>query len=394
MTIRHLILFPIFFFTALGQIYSPAIAGDGIEWGHFRFIPSLTVSESYSDNIYLASKNETEDYVTTLTPELTLDAAIVPRNYFSLKYHGDFLSYSETDNFKEDHHLGSLSFNGETAKGSHFIAGISMQDTAIQPFSEQERSKDYTLQHAYVDVLAKLGKVTEIGTQYSRQDREFDEQQFLDDDFIRNTWDFHLLYTRSSIWPLLIQYRYESQDNNDLGTINSDFHTYTLFLGARWQSDKKFSGVFRVGYKKAEFDRSGADDYYGYAADTIITYAFSEFTKFTHIAQSTIGSPTRSARESGEYYINKRVGLSITHRRWERITSQLDFLYNNRNYREIQSSDSVRNDDYYRIGLSISYAMRNWITFSLGYRFQENSSDIDDEDYSENQIKLGIALSL
>ena len=318
----------------------------------------------------------------------------LPKNYFSLKYRGDFLSYSNSDNFKEDHHLGSLSFNGETAKGSHLVAGISAQDTAIQPFSDQEQSKDYTFQHAYVDVLAKLGNVTEIGTQYSRQDREFDEQEFFDDDFIRNTWDFNVLYTRSSIWPLLIQYRYESQDNNDLGTINSDFHTYTLFLGARWQSDKKFSGVFRVGYKKAEFDRPGADDYYGYAADTKITYAFSEFTKFIHTAQSSIGSPTRSARESGEYYINKSIGLSITHRRWERITSQLDFLYNNRNYREIQSSDSVRNDDYYRVGLSISYSMRKWITFSIGYRYQDNNSDIDDEDYSENLVKIGIALSL
>lgn len=394
MNIRHLIIYTCFFYTALGQFNSTAIADDGVEWGRFRFHPVLTVSESYSDNLYLTNKNEIDDYITTVTPELTFDAAIVPQNYFSLKYRGDFLSYSDVDNFREDHHYGSLSFNSETAKGSHFIAGISSQDTAIQPFSEQEQSKDYTLQSAYVDLLAKLGSVTDIGTQYSRQDREFDDQEFIDDNYKRDTWDFEVVYTRSSIWPLLMQYRYVHQDNNDLDAIDSDFQTHTIFIGGRWRSDKKFSGVFRVGYKIAQFDQSGADEYDGYAADTNITYAYSEFTQFTHTAQSTIESPTRSARESGEYYINNSLGLIITHRRWQRITSRLSFLYRNRKYKEIQSSESVRKDDYYRVGFSLSYAMRSWISYSLDYRYRENTSNIDDEEYSENLIKFSIVLSL
>lgn len=394
MNIRYSILIPCFIYATFGYNNSTAIAGDGVEWGRFRLLPELTVSENYSDNLYLANENETEDYFTAITPELSLDVAVAPKSYFSLKYRGDFLSYLDADNFREDHHYSSLSFNSETAKGSHLIAGVSSQVTAVQPFSQQEQSKDYTLQSAYLDLLAKLGKVTDIGTQYSRQDREFDEQEFFDDDYSRDTWDLEAVYTRSSIWPLLMQYRYVRQDNNDLDEIDSDFQTHTVFLGGRWRADKKFSGVFRVGYKWAEFDQSGADDYNGYAADTNITYAYSEFTQFTHTAQSTIGSPTRSARESGEYYVNNSVGLIITHRRWQRITTRLNFLYRNRNYKEIQSSESIREDDYYRAGLSIGYTMRSWITFSLDYRYQENTSDIEDEDYSENLIKFSIALSL
>ncbi|MGD8833654.1 MAG: outer membrane beta-barrel protein [Desulfobacteraceae bacterium] len=394
MNIRYIIIYTCFFYTALGQSDLTAIASDGIEWGRFRFIPAITVSESYSDNLYLTNENGKEDYITSITPEFSLDLAIVPKNYFSLKYRGDYLSYSDADNFKENHHYSSLSFNSETAKGSHFIAGISAQDTAIQPFSELERSKDYTIQSAYVDILAKLGKLTEIGTEYSRQDREFDEHEFIDDDFTRDTWDFHVLYTRSLIWPLLLQYRYVSQDNNDLGATNSDFHTDTIFLGGRWRPDKKFSGVYRIGYKWAEFERSGADVYEGYAADIDIAYAYSDYTQFTLTAQSTIESPTRSARESGEYYENKRIGIIITHRKWERITSRLNFFYRNINYKDIQSSEDVRADDYYRIGLSLSYSMRKWISFSLGYRYQENTSDIEGEDYSENEIKFGISMRM
>lgn len=394
MNIRYLIIYTCFFYAASGQFNPTAMADDGVEWGRFRFIPAITVSESYSDNLYLTNKNETEDYITTITPEFSFDAAIVPKNYFSLKYRGDYLSYLNADNFKEDHHYSSLSYNGETAKGSRFVAGISAQDTAIQPFSKIERSKDYTILSAYVDILAKLGKVTEIGTDYTKQDREFDEQEFIDDDYTRYTWNFHILYTRSSFWPLLLQYRYISQDNNDLGAINSDFQTHTVFLGGRWRPKKKFSGVYMIGYKRAEFERSESDVYHGYATDIDVTYAYSDITKFTLTAQSTIGSPTRSARESGEYYINKSLGFIIKHRRWERITSQLNFLYRNINYKEIQSSDNVRKDDYYRAGLSISYTMRKWISFSIGYRYQENTSDIEDKNYSENEIKFGITLSM
>lgn len=394
MNIRYSILITCFLYAAFGTIDSRAIAGEGVEWGRLRLLPAITVSESYSDNLYLVNKNETEDYFITMTPELSLDLAVVPKNYFSLNYRGDFLSYADADNFRQDHHYGSLSFNSETAKGSRFVAGVSSQVTAIQPFSEQEQSKDYTLQSAYMNLLARLGRVTDIEAQYSRQEREFDEQDFFDDNYIRDTCDFEVVYTRSSIWPLLVQYRYVRQDNNDLDEIDSDFQTHTIFLGGRWRSDKKFSGVFRVGYKWAEFEQSEADEYEGYAADTNITYEFSEFTKLTHTAQSTIGSPTRSSRESGEYYVSNSIGFSITHRRWQRITTRLSLLYRNRNYREIQNSESIREDDYYRAGLSLDYAMRRWITFSLDYRYQENTSNIEGEDYSENLITFSIALRL
>ena len=141
----------------LPSLNSFAIAGDGIEMGRFRINPVLSMSESYSDNIYLDDQNEVGDYITAITPEVTFDVAVVPRNYFSLKYRGDFIYYSDADNFKKDHHLGSLSFHSRTRKESNFEVGVSAEDTAIQPFSEQDRSKDYTLQSAYAEALLMLG---------------------------------------------------------------------------------------------------------------------------------------------------------------------------------------------------------------------------------------------
>lgn len=368
--------------------------GDGIEWERLRIVPSLTITQSYSDNIYLEDENEKDDYITAVSPEVLLDVAVVPRTYFSFKYHGDFLAYADADNFRGDNHLGSFSFNSETAKGSHFLVGVSAEDTSVRPYSAQEQSKDYTLQSAYADILLMLGKVTEIGTEYNRSDREFDELQYADDDYTRDTFNFHLLYKRSLILPLLLQYRYLDQDNNDQGPVNTDFQSHTVFVGARWRPANKLSGALRIGYTWAQFDEANVEDLDGYAIDTNLIYDFSEITRFTLTAQRAIQQPTQSAREAGDYFVYTTVGLTITHRKWERITTQLDFSYSSRDYTEILSSSSVREDDYYRAGLSVEYAMRRWISFALAYRFQQNNSDIATEDYTENLVKFGISFSL
>lgn len=371
-----------------------AFAGDGIEKEHFRIIPALAISESYSDNIYLVDSNEKDDYITTITPDFSFDVAIVPRNYFSFKYRGDFLFYSEAENFREDNHLGSLSFNSKTSKGSNFVVGVSAEDTAIQPFSEQEQSKDYTLEDRYADILLMLGKVTEIGVEFSRSDREFDELRFVDDDYTRDALDFHVLYKHSPVLPLLLQYRYVDQDNNDQGSVNTDFQSHTVFVGGRWQPAMKLSGALRVGYTQAKFDEPDADDFGSYAIDTDIVYAFSKITRFAFTAEREIRHPTRSARESGDYNVFTSVGLIITHRRWERIITRLTFLYRNRDYKDIRSTTSIREDDYYRAGLSVEYAMRRWISLTMGYRYQQNNSDIATEEYSENVVNLGITFSI
>jgi hypothetical protein len=374
--------------------HTQVFCGDGIEWERLRIVPSLTVSQSYSDNIYLEDENKKEDFITSVSPEVSLDVAVVPKTYFSFKYHGDFLAYADADNFKEDNHLGSFSFNSETAKGSHFLVGVSAEDTSVRPYSRQEQSKDYALKSAYGDILLMLGKVTEIGAEYHRSDREFDELQYADDEYTRGTFDLHLLYKRSLILPLLLQYRYQDQDNNDQGPVNTDFQSHTVFVGARWRPANKLSGALRVGYTWAQFDETNVEGFDGYAIDTNLVYDFSEITRFTLTAQRAIQQPTRSARESGDYVVYTTAGLTITHRKWERITTQLDFSYSSRDYTEILSSSSVREDDYYRAGLSAEYTMRRWISFTLGYRFQQNNSDIATEDYTENLVKFGISLSL
>lgn len=383
-----------FVLSILMVIATQAFAGDGIEWERIRFTPSVTLSETYSDNIYLANENEDSDYVTSISPELSLDFAVAPRNYFTLAYRGEFLSYADSENFKDNFHLGSLSFNSETPKGSHFKFGVSAEDTAVQPYSETEESKDYTFQKFYGDVALVLGEITEVGVAYSQDDRDFDEERYSADDFKRGRLDLYVLYKGYTKLPLLLQYRYIDQDNNDQGDLTTDFVSQTIFLGARWRPAARLSGALRVGYTWAQFDESDVDDFNGYAVDTDLVYKFSDITRFSLTIEHAIQQPTRSARESGDYFEFTSVGISMEHKRWERITTRLYVLYWTRDYNDLISQDSIREDTYYRAGLALDYVMRSWCAFSLNLQHQQNQSDIDDEEYTENRIKLGVTFSL
>ncbi len=372
----------------------PAFGGDGIEWERLRLKSSVTMSETCSDNVYLTYDDEQADWITSVSPDISLDLAVAPKNYFSLRYQGKFLSYTNSDNFREDHHVGTFSFTSETAKSSHFILGASAQDTAIQPFSETEQSKDYTFEDYFADIALVAGAVTEIGTRYSHNRREFDDIRYTNDDYTRDSVDVYYLYKYSTILPLLLQYRFVNQDNNDQGVLNTDFKSHTVFIGARWAPQSKLSGALRVGYTWADFEQANVDNVNGYAVDTDLEYAFSQITRIKLAAEHAIQQPTRSARQTGDYYKFTSVGLSITHKRWEKLTTRLSGFFHVRDYIDLVSGKAVRQDTFYRAGLLIEYAPKPWISFGLEFNYLRNNSDIDVEEYTENLGELSVTLSL
>jgi len=48
------------------------VASSGNAQHHFDLTPSISVSETYDDNIYLDPDHETSDYITAVTPRVSL----------------------------------------------------------------------------------------------------------------------------------------------------------------------------------------------------------------------------------------------------------------------------------------------------------------------------------
>jgi polysaccharide biosynthesis protein VpsM len=374
-----------------GQIIS--LHAEGLELGRFRITPILTIVQRYSDNIYLEETDEEDDFYTEISPEITLDFALAPRNYLSLNYRGNFYRFNSADNFNTEHHRGELSWNMETTKGSTFRAGTRLSESSVQPYSATGTSRDYKLRSYFGNFIIAAGASTEVGAGYERVERRFDEDIF-QDDYDRDQIDLSVVFGRSRIWPLLFQYRFVRQDNEDFFDFNRDFETHALYTGARWHPAGKVSGALRVGYTWSDFDNPEIDDFSGFGMDINVLYRITEITRLSLIGQRYVSPVTIAERDSGSYYILTSGGVRLSHHRWEKIITRLNYTYHYRDYQPGPLQLGERVDREHVIELMAEYVMRQWITFSAGYRYRDNDSDIDPFDYKENLFHLGVTLSI
>lgn len=369
-----------------------AICAEGWQSGRFRVMPKLNLLAGYSDNVYLVEDEEVDDIYTMILPEISFDIAVAPKNYLSLKYSGYFINFDEVDNFDENHNLGELSWHSETARGSIFSAGTSIDDNSIQPFSEVDTNKEYKLYRAFVDLLLMAGSMTEIGAGYERLSRRFDEERFEIDDYDRNRYDISLLYKKSEKFPLLLEYRFVQQDNNDPDRPTStDYDTHTIFIGSRWRPKGKLSGAFRIGYIDANFDSDTIEDFEGIAADIDMIYNITEITSFRLIAEGDVRPITSASRDTGNYYTLYGTEIILTYHKWERIITELSYIYRHRDY-EGGAVDRV--DRYHDAGILLRYLLSETVSFSLGYHYRNNNSDLDSVDYTENMAEIGFLIEI
>ena len=363
-----------------------------MEWGRIRLTPKLTVAEEYSDNVFLTEKDEENEYITKISPELTVDFAFAPRSILSLNYNGDFRLYSEYDNFRDAHHQGGLSWKGTTPKGSTFELGTKVQDSAFQPYSEEDRAKDFVKWDGFADTLLKLGSFTELGLRYDHSSRRFDKSRNTIDEYDRDGITLDIFFPKFPFTALLLEYSFFHQNNNDLGELSTDMDTHTVFVGAQWEPTAKLSGTLKVGYTQTDLEE--VNDFSGFATDTELTYRFSDITSVKLSANRMLSRSTRAGRETGSYYVSTGGTLSATHHRWDPLTVTLDFSYTNYDFRQQGPLEEDREDDLFRAGLSAEYLVTDWLSVDLSYKYRRNDSDFETVDYRENRVQAGFSLSM
>lgn len=368
--------------------------GDGLELGRWRINTGIDLSEAYTSNIYLEGDKEKSDYVTSISPELSLDFALASRNYLSLLYSGKLEKHSSTDNHKAFFQQGSFRYSGTTNKGSKLSLGTSIESSAIQPYSDSELAKDYLLKKLYGELVLTLGEQTELGVQCSFDNREFESSVFASDDYQTNTFSHSQLYRRYSKLPILIEYRLIVQDNDKQNNLNTDYISHTLFVGSRWQPGNKLTGFFRIGYTFAKFEERNKDDLLDYAFESNVSYMLTEKTSFELSGSRKIMQPTKSARDIGDYYIATSGGFSVLQSIRDKLSATLAFIFQNNDFRLVRSDNNIRKDNLYKMSLLLDWQFKSWMSFTFTIHHQTNDSDVDLNDYAENYISLSLSFSL
>lgn len=368
------------------------LCSEGLEWERFRLRPEIWMGEAYSDNVFLTRDDCKGDFFTHVLPKAALDVAIAPRHYVSVAYEGDYQFHSRFDNFREFQHRGDMMWRLDTAKGSSFEAGAWIKDGAVQPYSEQGFSKDYTQWEAYTDNLFQVQQFTELGLAYRHNSRRFSDELYKIDDFDRDTVSLDVVYDRLWHLPLLLEYRFDRQTNRDVaGLLSRDSVTNSLFAGARWKPGAHLSGILRFGYAHSAFEDT--DDFNGFVMDSELTYQLTDATQFRLTLTRLVNTSTRAERETGFYYVGTGGTLSATYTRLDPLTLMLEVGYMNRAYDQY-SFEGDREDNYYRAGFTARYELFQWAAISLEYNYRRNDTDYLPAEYTENRVELRMKFSL
>jgi hypothetical protein len=368
----------------------PVVAKEVILWERLKVEPEIALIESYSDNIYRRETDQKEDYITSVMPALDMQFAFTPNTRIEMLYVGLFNHYKNADNFKKDHHYGHSNLQMEADKGSSLEIGAWGEDSAEQPNNDVDTSKDYTIGSLYADANLKVLTATELFGTYQYSVRRFDDEIDRRDDYDRDFFALGLVNSHSTNFPLLMEYRYVKQENDEDIPEPTDFSYQSAFTGFRWREDQRLSGNLRVGYLWSDYN--GSQAYNGWAADTDLTYRIGPFTTGVLSVERGVRESTRSARDTLDYYVYASGGLSLRYTRLDPIGIFVYGDYENRDYRSATLSTDQREDDLYIAGVTARYRFRDWLSFSLGYRYQMNDSSIDLQDYTENRVFAEIIL--
>jgi hypothetical protein len=351
---------------------------------NLKLSPEVILREVYSDNIYLVDDEETDDYVTSVLPNADMQIAFTPRSRVELLYLGRFDFYNSADNFRQDHHYGHLNFQLDTPKGSSVNLGAWGEDSANQPDSAEDRSRDYSVHALYADVDLMVFSATELFGTYQRSSRRYDDTIDRDDDYDRDFFALGLVNSQSSLFPLLLEYRYETQANDQPATGSTDFVYQAAYTGFKWRQDQRLSGSLRVGYLWSEFNSASAYD--GWVTDTELEYSLSAFTRITGTAYRGVRESTRSARETLDYYIYSGGRLQLAYSRWAPFRFRLYGRYENRDFRSTEAVADRREDDRYIAGATTQYNFKDWLSINIGYRYRVNDSTVEAQNYRENRV--------
>ncbi len=121
-------------FLGLLWFVSLPVRASGYE---FRLVPSASVKEEYNDNIFFASSGEQDSYVTTLSPELSLNAR-TERLDLSLSGGARWIFYSELSGLDDEDYFSRGKFGFRVTPRIRVSGGAAYRrDTRVDRFIEE-----------------------------------------------------------------------------------------------------------------------------------------------------------------------------------------------------------------------------------------------------------------
>lgn len=395
-------------------------------------LPKLTITQEYTDNVFLSADDKQSDFLTVVSPGITYSLTGKHKE-LSISYDAAFPYYMERENDFNLRHAATVSTSSQISKFSSLQITDSflrtddpapLEEARVERGEDPSPIEDPTVRKRREPYYSNSGSV--------RWNYEFGPSDSLYVDYantLLRSDDPELEDSTSHTPSLGVTYWFTPLYGIEAGAAytRGDFSGETEGLND-WNGNLRFLRKFTqhlngfVQYTHTYIDlEGGGEDYQVLDGSAGVDYALSETTFFTASAGYFYRDPRESKATSG-YSLNgdmakrfqhgsirlsggtgyqqtffgaenlgfteyKRASVNAIYEFSRRINFNLVGAYQINNYIDVAD----REDNLFTLGGGLVYTFRPWLVTTLSLSHRKLDSSDDANDYDENRVTLTLS---
>jgi hypothetical protein len=370
-------------------------AGDGIQAGPALLFPSLALTETYDDNIRLASDGTKGDWLTSVTPALRL-ALPVQRFYLEAEGGLDFIRYKDFDSEDSTNWFVGAAVGAAFPGGLSFRVGDTHAERYLPTSQEYGPGEDSSLNTARATVAFAVRNALRLEATGTRADYRFDRSQ--DRERVESTVQADAYWKFRPKVSAIVEAGFTdySYDNNSV----QDGSAVQVALGLSWDLTAKSTGFAKAGYQWKSYEdenpAAGIEDDSYYTVSAGVRHELSSRT----LVQLAL---TRSSQESdfpeNPFFLRTALDASVSQRFTAKIYGRAGVLVAHDAYPNVASYDNPydprdivqtdeRSDTTLQGNVALGFDVTRWLALEAAYTGVHRSSNFDTFDYDANRVSL------
>lgn len=376
-----------------------AVEPQAVDLGTFDFIPTLSLSQSYDDNIFRQPDDDEESSgITRVSPTLQF-VAQDRNNTYAFTYDGDYGVYSnDSDDNYDDHtlsadfHLDLNSMNTVDLGAAYGKLHDNRGEGASEGVVAESRDEPDEYDIAGVNGTWAIGRpgamfgveldagYTDIEYTNNRRETRFrdrDDQSFAARLFGRVSPKTRLFVEAST--------KDISYDNRPLAGARLDNDEQALSVGAEWEATARTTGRVKVGRTDKEFDAASRGDTEFTSWEAEVSWMPRTYSEFV----LSWSNQPRETNGTGNFIESEDLQLVWTHGWSDRLTTNLTMGLGDDEF-----DNNPREDEREFLSAGVEYDFRRWVSVNAAYSYKERDSNIRVFQWDQNVFTVGVDLSL
>ncbi|MFC1771776.1 outer membrane beta-barrel protein [Pseudomonadota bacterium] len=370
----------------------PGISSAAID----KFEPYAYAMVLHDTNIFRQSENEEDDTIGHLGAGFRSDYKL-SRQHLLFNGEVDRAQYDSEDQLDHTRVKGNGTWEWQLGNLWSGSLGATYQ-RRLSSFDEQPlvREKDMrTEKTGFLNAGYQIHPDWRLAAGISSGDTSFQDRKFLDR--TSTSGSFQVLYsnTRNSQVGARVSYSdYDLKNTVDVAgaSIDNDYQEIGVSGVFYWEGSAKSTIEASLGYTETHYEDFDDRDYQGTSGRLIYHWILTGKTKLDIEAwreTSTLDDEITS------YVLTKGISISPVWSVTPLIDMRGSLSYTNDDFKaqnEVRQALGFqqRDDDTWRLAISTSWRPRKYLSLSVGYRYQDRSSSIDNIDYTDNQFDAKI----